>query len=163
MENLITATFRTHVAAQDALQKLEAIGIEDSQISIVATDETRKGFNLETHSKADKGVAGGATAGGIVGAALGAVMAAGTIVIPGLSLVVTGVMAGALAGLAAGATTGGLIGGLIGAGIPEHEATIYEKELKSGAILIAVKAKDMGQKKRVKEALEHTEAYNLAA
>ena len=164
MEHLVTATFKTHLAAEDALRNLELTGVNDSQISIVLTDETRKGgFNLETHSKADEGVAGGATAGGIIGAVLGALMAAGTIVIPGLNLVVTGALVGSLAGLATGATAGGLVGGLIGSGISEHEAKIYEKDVKNGAILIAVKAEDADQKKRVKELFERADAYNLAA
>ncbi len=164
MEHLITATFKTHLEAEGALGNLETAGVNDSQVSVVITDEARRGaFNLETHSKADEGVAGGATAGGIVGAVLGALMAAGTIAIPGLNLVVTGALAGALAGLATGATAGGLLGGLIGAGISEHEAKIYEKDIKNGAILIAVKAKDGDQKKRVKEIFERANPYHLAA
>jgi hypothetical protein len=163
MKHFVTATFETHMAAENALQNLENAGIDDSQVSVVVTDEARGGFNIETHSRADEGVAGGATAGGIVGAVLGSLLAAGTIAVPGLNLVVTGALAGALAGLATGATAGGLLGGLIGAGISEHEAKIYEEDIKNGAILIAVKTQDEAQRKRVKNILEQANPYHLAA
>lgn len=162
--SIVTATFKTRLAAEDALERLDAIGVAPDQISLVVTDATRgKSFNIETHSKVDEGAAGGATAGGIIGAALGAVAAAGVIIVPGLNLVVTGALAGSLAGLATGAVTGGLLGGLIGAGVTEHEAKIYENEIKSGAILMAVDAKSSDQKAEVKDILKQTDAYNLAA
>lgn len=164
MSKLITATFKTRSAAEDALRQLESIGITDKQISLVVTDETRgKTFNIEEGSKADEGAAAGATAGGIIGAAIGALAAAGTIVIPGLNLVVTGALVAGLAGAGAGAATGGLLGALVGAGITEHEAKLYEKEVKTGAILLAVHAKDNDQRDQVKNILKRSDAYNLAA
>ena len=164
MSNFVTATFKTSVAAEDALHRLEAIGINDSQISMITTDSTRgANFNIEAHRQVDQGVAGGATAGGLIGAALGALAIAGTIVVPGLNLVVTGAYVGALAGLATGAVAGGLVGGLIGAGIPEYEAKIYDKEIRSGAILLAVEPRDHAQKDQVKKILQMTDARNLAA
>ncbi|HEY0901696.1 MAG TPA: hypothetical protein VGD95_06190 [Micavibrio sp.] len=164
MSNFVTATFKTRMAAEDALRRLEAIGISDKQISMITTDSTRGAhFNLEQHSQVDQGVAGGATAGGLIGAALGALAVAGTIVVPGLNLIVTGAYVGALAGLATGAVAGGLVGGLIGAGIPEYEAKIYEREIRNGAILIAVDARDSAQKDQIKKCLEMSDAHNLAA
>lgn len=164
MKHLVTAVFKTHIDANSALIQLEQIGVLDKQISIVLTDEARHGnFTLETHSKADEGVALGASAGGLLGAIIGALAAAGTIIVPGLNLVVTGALAGTLAGLVTGATAGGLVGGLIGLGISEHEAKIYEKEIKNGCMLLAVEARDNDQRKRVKEIFEHTNATDLAA
>lgn len=164
MSQFVTATFKTRSAAEDALHRLEAVGISDSQISIITTDSTRgANFNIETHNQVDQGVAGGATAGGLIGAALGALAIAGTIVVPGLNLVVTGAYVGALAGLATGAVAGGLVGGLIGAGIPEYEAKIYDKEIRSGAILLAVEPRDSTQREQVKKILQLTDAHHLAA
>ncbi len=164
MSQYITATFKTRHAAEDALQRLEAVGITDRQISMVTTDSTRgTNFNIEAHKQVDQGVAGGVTAGGLIGAALGALAIAGTIVVPGLNLVVTGAYVGALAGLATGAVAGGLVGGLIGAGIPEYEAKIYDEEIRSGAILLAVEARDDAQRTQVKKILQMTDAHNLAA
>ena len=164
MKQFVTATFRTRLAAEDALRRLEALGVTDSQISMITTDNTRGAhFNLEEHSQVDQGVAGGATAGGLIGAALGALAIAGTIVVPGLNLIVTGAYVGALAGLATGAVAGGLVGGLIGAGIPEYEAKVYEKEIRNGAILIAVEPRDNAQREEIKKSLEMSDAHNLAA
>ncbi len=164
MSNFVTATFKTRLAAEDALHRLETIGISDKQISMITTDNTRgANFNLEQHSQFEEGVAGGATAGGLIGAALGALAVAGTIMVPGLNLVVTGAYVGALAGLATGAVAGGLVGGLIGSGIPEYEAKIYDKEIRDGAILIAVEARDNHQKTEIRKCLEMSEAHHLAA
>lgn len=117
MSQFVTATFKTRSAAEDALHRLEAVGISDSQISIITTDSTRgANFNIETHNQVDQGVAGGATA-----------------------------------------------GGLIGAGIPEYEAKIYDKEIRSGAILLAVEPRDSTQREQVKKILQLTDAHHLAA
>ncbi|MGE4312784.1 MAG: hypothetical protein AB7E85_00760 [Pseudobdellovibrionaceae bacterium] len=165
MTSLVSATFETRMAAEHALRELERIGVSDTQISIVVTDNTRGDhFVMEDHSKADEGFAGGATAGGLIGAVLGAVTTAGTLAIPGLNLVVTGAMVGALAGLATGATTGGLIGALIGAGFNEHEAKIYDEEVRRGSVLMAVKPIDDKQHDRIEEIFKNDDqAYNLAA
>lgn len=164
MKNVVTATFKTRTAAEDALEQLERAGFTPDQISMVVTDETQgKHFNIEEHSKADEGLAAGATAGGLVGAIVAGLASAGAIAIPGLNLVVSGYLISALAGLGAGAAAGGLIGALVGAGIPEHEAKLYESELRSGKILIAV---DAGSRERVADAkavFHNVDAYNVAA
>lgn len=164
MKNLVTATFKTRDDVVNALQRLESIGITDDQISMVVTDETRgQSFNIESHSRVGEGTATGATTGGVIGVVLGAIASAGTIVIPGLNLVVAGALAGSLAGLGAGAAVGGVAGALVGAGLTEHEAKLYEDEIKDGAILLAVHAKDSDQKDLIKDTLEDVECYHLAA
>lgn len=164
MSTLVTATFKTRDTAESALSSLEEIGIKENQISLIVTDETRgNSFNIEEGSKLDEGAAAGATAGGIIGGVLGALGTATAMAIPGLNIVVVGTAVSVLAGLGAGTLTGGFIGALVGAGIPEHEAKIYEDEVKNGAVLLAVKAKDSDQKKKVKAILELEDAYNLAA
>lgn len=161
---MITATFKTRGAAEETLRQLEMIGVTDKQIAMVVTDETRgKTFNIKEGSKMDEGLAGGATAGGIIGAFLGALGTATAIAIPGLNIVVAGAAVSALAGLGAGAAAGGFIGALVGAGIPEHEAKVYEDSLRNGAILLAIDAKDGDQKKQIKQILENQDAYNMAA
>lgn len=55
------------------------------------------------------------------------------------------------------------MGALIGAGIPEHEAKIYENEIKEGGILLAVKPENRDQRNQVKSIFEKADAYNLAA
>ena len=164
MSNLVTATFKTRQAAEHSLRQLETIGITDEQTALIVTDETRgKSFQIKEGTKMDEGAAGGATAGGIIGALVGALGTATAIAIPGLNVVVAGAAISALAGLGAGAATGGLIGALVGAGIPEHEAKLYEDALKEGSILLAIEAEDNDQKDKIKEILEREDAYHLAA
>ena len=164
MTSSIMATFKTRQAAESALVNLEALGITDEQISLVVTDETRGNtFNIEEGSKLDEGAAAGATAGGLVGAIWGALGTATAMTIPGLNIIMVGTAVSAMAGLGAGAAAGGFIGALVGAGIPEHEAKIYENEIKNGAILLAVEPKDSDQKEQVQKVLEREDAYNLAA
>ena len=128
------------------------------------TDETRHNhFKLDEDTKADEGAISGAALGGIAGALLSMLTTAGAMAIPGLNLVVTGPLVAALASLGAGALAGGVVGGLIGAGIPEHEAKLYEKEIRNGGVLLAVQALDDQQKNSIKEALKTTDAYNIAA
>ena len=164
MSRTVTATFKTRQDTEAALRQLETIGITESQIGLVVTDETRgKTFAIENHSKSDQGVAAGATAGGIIGAVLAAVAGAGTLVIPGLNLVVAGTVVAGLAGLGAGATAGGIIGGLIGLGVPEHEAKLHAGDIEAGSILLAVEARDSDQAKQVREILKRSDAMDVAA
>lgn len=160
----VSATFKTRPAAEAALTSLEAIGVTDKQISLVMSDDTRgKSFNMEENSKLPEGAATGAAAGGVVGTIVGALSTATALAIPGINVVVAGGIVSALAGLGAGATAGGLVGAMVGAGIPEHEAKIYEDEIKNGAILVVVDPKDDDQQNVIKDIFEREDAHNLAA
>lgn len=162
--NLITGVFRDRMTAEQAMSSMENAGISHDQISLVMSDEARGNyFDIKESSKVDEGAAAGAGVGGLLGAIAGIAFAAGTIAIPGVNLVVTGALVSALAGLGAGATAGGLIGGLIGAGIPEHEAKVYEEEIKSGNVLVAVKCKDADQKITVQDIFDSFNARQKAA
>lgn len=151
MDN-VTAVFETRQEADTALTRLETIGVTDSQISIIATDEARANhFSVENTTKAEEGASAGAVLGGLAGAIALAVTSAGAVAIPGLNLIVSGYLVSAVAGLGAGAAAGGLLGALVGLGFTEHEAKLYDKAVRSGNILVAVDARDADQKKRVKE------------
>ncbi len=164
MTKKITAIFETSFEMEDALRKLGDIGITDNQIGVVMSDETHgKSFKFENRDKSDEGIAVGATAGGIVTGILAAVAGAGSIVIPGLNLVVAGPIVAGLAGVGVGAAAGGLVGGLIGLGIPEHEAKFYEGKVKAGHILLAIEAKDSDQASQVKKICENSHAVSIAA
>ncbi len=161
---LISAVFSDRYSAEQAITQMETAGVTPDQISLVMTDEARgKHFSLKESSKVDEGAASGAGVGGLLGAVAGLALAAGTIVIPGANLIVTGTLISALAGLGAGATAGGLIGGLIGAGIPEHEAKLYEKEIKGGNVLVAVETENSDQKKSVENIFKNFDAHRHAA
>lgn len=161
MNHMVTATFSSRVAAEDALRRLEAIGIAEDQLGMIVSDSTRgTTFTFEETTKADESAAAGATFGGVVGAVLAGVAGAGTLAIPGLNLVIWGPIVAGLAGLGAGAVTGGLIGMLVGAGIPEYEAKLYEESVKEGGILLVVRTKDKEQRKLVRDLLDEVEAHH---
>jgi len=90
---------------------------------------TAGNFSVNEQSKAPEGATTGGITGGVLGAFIGGLTMAGTLFIPGSSLLVVGPIIGMLTGGAVGGATGGVIGALIGAGIPEHEAKIYHQEL----------------------------------
>jgi hypothetical protein len=160
----VTGIFKSRTSAEQALTQLETIGVTEDQISLIMTDESRGSkFKFVESSKADEGAATGAGLGGLLGTIAGGLMAAGVIAIPGINLVATGALVSALTGLGAGALTGGLVGGLIGAGIPEHEARVYEKEIKSGNVLVAVETKSQDQKKMVEDVFNKANAFRAAA
>ena len=164
MSNRINATFKTSSAAQAVLTELERIGVKESQISAITSDDTRgHSFNIESHTKAAEGTGIGAATGGVIGAILGGLATATALAVPGLNIVVSGALVSTLAGLGAGAATGGLVGGLVGAGITEHEAKLYEDEIKNGAILISVEATNSAQKDEIKDIFDRQDAHNIAA
>jgi hypothetical protein len=153
MENLmdhVSVIFETRLEAMDALNKLEAVGVNESQISLLATDDARgRHFSLVNSTKAEEGATTGATLGGLAGAVIAGIVSAGAVAIPGLNIVVSGYLISALAGLGAGAATGGIVGALVGVGFPEHEAKLYEEEIRSGHFLVSVKPKDGQQKELI--------------
>lgn len=159
-----TGVFANRAEAERAIREFEAAGVRESQISMIMTEDSRtRHFGLKKTSKTDEGVAAGASVGGLLGVIAGVVLSAGTLVIPGLNLIVTGTVVSGLAGLGAGAVSGGLVGGLIGSGVPEHEAKIYEKEIKGGSVLIAVETESAEQKKIVDEIFHKVETHRSAA
>jgi hypothetical protein len=164
MTKVVTSTFKTRQAAEVALQRLENLGIKDSQVSVIVSENTRDtAFNLKRENKGDKGIAWGGVAGGLAGAVLGALLTAGAVAIPAAGIVVSGWLVSGAAGAGAGALTGGFLGGIIGTAIPEYEAELYDGAVKDGAILLAVRAEDADQAKMVKSMLEETDAHDVAA
>ena len=120
---LVTALFKSKIAAESAVDAIMKRGYTRDDISVLMSDATRsKEFALQTRTHAADGLGIGASVGGAVGAVLAAIAAA-------------------LAGAGAGGATGGLIGALIGAGIPEYRAKVYEAGIKGGGILIGVEAR----------------------
>lgn len=164
MSKVITSTFKTREAAEVALRRLENMGINDSQVSVIVSENTREtAFNFKRDNKSDEGIAYGGVTGGLVGAVLGALLTAGAVAIPAAGIVISGWLVAGAAGAGAGALTGGFLGGLIGTAIPEYEAKLYEGAIKDGGILLAVRAENAEQAKMVKTMLEDIDAHNIAA
>jgi len=140
----VTGTFRDRDSAERAYNSIGSRGYSQDDVNLLMSDDTRKRYfsddaKTDLGSKALEGAGAGGAIGGTIGAVLAALAAVGTsIAIPGLGLVIAGPLAAALAGAGAGAATGGLIGALVGAGIPEDRAKLYEKDIKSGGIVMGV-------------------------
>jgi hypothetical protein len=144
-----------------AVDRLHGLGYGRDDISVMMDDKTReRAFSSMVNAKGSEGVAAGATIGGVLGAIVAGLTATGSVAAiagtGGLATpLVVGPLAAALAGLGAGAAGGGIIGGLIGVGIAESRAKQYEKGLREGGILVAVKPKSKEHRTDVRRALEH--------
>src|SRR5687768_14833102 len=162
---LVTALFKSKVAAEAAVDALLKRGFTRDDISVLMSDATRsKEFALQSRTHAADGLGIGAAAGGAVGAVLAAITAVGTtLFLPGLNLVIAGPIAAALAGLGAGGATGGLIGALIGAGIPEYRAKVYEAGIRGGGILLGVEARPEEDTDKLEDLLEDIGAQHVRA
>lgn len=140
----IIEIFKDKESVDKAINVLETRGYTKDEINVIASDVTRdkyfkdgKGVDVET--KTLKGAGAGSAIGLTLGAIIGGVLAVGSVVIPGVGLIVAGPLAAALAGAGAGSLAGGLVGALAGWGIPEAKAKTYEKAIKDGKIVVAVR------------------------
>jgi len=142
---MLIGMFQNRDDAEMAFEDLKDLGYRNEEINLLMSDETRKKYygkdknDLDTSlgNKAAEGAGTGSAIGGVLGAIAGAVAAIGTtLLIPGLGIVIAGPIAAGLAGAGAGGIAGGLIGALVGAGIPEDKASLYEKGIKNGNIVI---------------------------
>jgi uncharacterized protein (TIGR02271 family) len=132
----VVGAFDNRQDAEKAVEELHRAGFRDDQIGF-ATRGAESDIG-EPESKAGEGAAGGLLTGGVIGGILGA-LAAG--LIPGIGPVIAGgILAGVLGGAAVGAAAGGLIGALMGMGVPEEEASYYNREFESGRTIVTVKA-----------------------
>jgi hypothetical protein len=137
----LSGFFDSREEAQDAVHRLEALGVPRSDISLVfRDDEDGRGRTVvtdSTGSHAGEGAGTGSIIGGTLGAILGALAATATsVVIPGVGILIAGPIAGALAGAGAGGLTGGVLGALVGAGIPEETARTYESGIHRGGVVV---------------------------
>ena len=146
---LVTGMFKDKDSADRAYNNLHSRGYTKDDVNLIMSDDARKKHfghevvKTELGTKAMEGAGTGSAIGGTVGAIAGAVAAIGTsLLIPGLGIVVAGPIAAALAGAGAGGLTGGIVGALVGSGIPEERATLYEKGVKDGHIVMGVHARN---------------------
>ena len=148
---MVTGLFPDRHSAEAAYTAAEARGYTANDMNLVMSDDTRKthftgstaGIETELGNKAAEGAGIGGAIGGTIGAIAAAVAAVGTsIALPGLGLVIAGPIAAAIAGAGAGAASGGLIGALMGWNMPEERVKQYEEGMKTGGILMGLRAKD---------------------
>jgi hypothetical protein len=163
MTTIITGLFSNATDAAAAANTLEARGIRQTQISIVAGENiSDDAFAIETHSKLPEGVAIGAGTGGAVGALVAGFTAVGAIATGGAGLLAAGPLVASLAGAGAGAAGGSIIGGGVGLAIPEHEVKHYQDALEKGSVLLGVETEDSDQRDTVEDTFNHFDAEKVS-
>lgn len=139
------SVYYDRASAEDAVARLQQLGYDAGDISVMSRDRERAAeFAEATGTKAPEGTVAGGIIGGALGAIVAGLLATGSIaVIAGTggaaAPLVAGPLAAALAGLGTGAVAGGVIGALVGAGIPEERAQEYSSGIERGGILIGVR------------------------
>ena len=148
----------------DAIDGLKAAGFRQTDISVLFPENLgSKDFAHEKHTKAPEGAVAGGGSGAVLGAALGWLVGAGAVLVPGLEAMhAAGPILGMLGGLGAGVTLGGLTGALVGSGIPEYEAKRYEGRVRKGGILLSVHCDNARWAKTARSILKRTGAGDIA-
>jgi len=136
----LSKAYDTYGQARQVVADLNAAGIPDSNISVVANKYvSAEHDDVEEHS----GAATGAGVGAAVGGTGGLLAGLGIMAIPGVGPVVAaGWLAATLVGALAGAATGGILGALVDAGVSEEDAEVYSEAIRRGGTLVTVRADD---------------------
>ena len=148
----------------DAVEALKASGFRSTDISVLYPENLgSKDFGHERHSKAPEGAVAGGGSGAVIGAALGWLAGAGSMMVPGLEpIAAAGPVMGMLGGMGVGVTLGGLAGGLVGSGIPEYEAKRYEGRVRRGGILLSVHCDNSAWAKTAKRILKKSGGRDIS-
>jgi hypothetical protein len=131
--------------AQMVVSELEAAGIPQDHISLVASEKGRNGATAQPDRVVTPETASGAGAvvGTVVGGGVGLLAGIGALAIPGVGPVVAaGWLVATLTGAGIGAASGGLVGALTGAGVSREEADVYSRGVLAGGSLITVRVSD---------------------
>jgi hypothetical protein len=157
--------FESRLQVEHAVDELKLQGFRNSDISVLMPSKTEsQDFAHEKSTKAPEGAATGATGGLAIGGALGWLVGAGALAIPGIGpFVAAGPIMAAIAGAGIGGAVGGIAGGLVGLGIPEYEAKRYEGIVKNGGLLMSVHVDDSEWSKKAKQILEDTGAKDISS
>ncbi|WP_192257325.1 general stress protein [Mesorhizobium silamurunense] len=159
----VTGLFDNYDDASDAVGELEASGIPNSDISIVANNSTD--WYDKDSSKAAEDAAGGAGVGAVLGGAGGLLTGLGIMTIPGVGPVVAAgwlaaTAVGALGGAVVGGAAGGIVGALTESDVSERDAHVYAEGVRRGGTLVTAKVDDQlaGDARRI---LGQTGSVNL--
>ena len=135
----VVAVYRHHPDAEEAVYRLQRVGIPVQKVSIVGRDFQRREDAQGYYRPGDSthGIAGSeAWRGGLFGLLMGF----GLFVLPVAgTLIVLGPLAGQMATAAAGgAGVGVLLSGLMALGVPRERALKYQARLQAGEFLVLV-------------------------
>jgi hypothetical protein len=158
----ITRLYHDYSSASQAVRALEAAGVPDKDISLVASNAVKsysQGGNVRSDKTSNAGT--GAGIGTAVGGGAGLLAGLGLLAIPGVGPVVAaGWLVATAVGAATGAAAGGLIGGLTGAGISQDDAHVYAEGVRRGGSLVTARVPE-GDKLRVEAILDRHGSINI--
>jgi hypothetical protein len=128
--------------AELAIRGLRDQRFTDDEIGVLMQDRQKQQQLADTTgTKLSVAATTGAIGGGVAGGVIGLLAGVGALAIPGIGpIIASGALASTLAGAGIGAAAGGLIGAQVGMGIPEEDAKFFEQGLRSGGILVTVRA-----------------------
>lgn len=153
----VCGLFERYEDAARALERLNDMGYGRDHISVIAPENMVKDKLTGDFGTAEDTAKSGAVVGGLAGLLVGV----GMIMVPGIGPILgAGALATALGSTAVGAGLGAAAGGLRGAlaemGVPDVEATAYEKGVQKGGILVTV----VTDGQNVQEIKETFKTYN---
>ena len=154
----VVGVFDSFGDADDAAFALQRAGFPPDHISVVRGGGDTPPARSAEDTRASEGTAAGATVGAVIGGAIGLTALALT----GVGLILAaGPIAAALAGALTGGAVGALVGSLAGLGVPTERAQAYEAAVRSGGILVAIKADDGGAAARAADILRDHNARDV--
>jgi len=138
----MVGVFHTRAEATEAMNALRNAGFRDDQIGFaVRTVGDINDLNPDSIPDDVRGSGTGAAGGALTGAIAGGATAA--LMVPAIGPVIAGgIVAAAMLGAAVGAAAGGVLGSLINLDVPEHDARVYEQEMRAGKSVVLVRAGD---------------------
>lgn len=152
MTTTISRLYNSHAEARAAVRDLEAAGVSDGDISIIASNadnwydknNTYPDRDLDGKDDRAEGAATGGGLGAVAGGTAGLLAGLGIIAIPGVGPVVAaGWLVATLTGAVAGSATGGIIGALSQqAGLSQEETEVYAEGLRRGGAIVSARVAD---------------------
>jgi len=163
----VSRLYNSYTEAREAVRNLEAAGLNDNDISIIASnadnwysaDRKADAFpdrDLDGRDDRAEAAGTGAGVGAAAGATAGLLTGLGLMAIPGVGPVVAaGWLVSTLAGATAGAATGGIIGALTQAGISKEDADVYAEGLRRGGAVVSARVAD-GEASRLQALMDRS-------
>jgi hypothetical protein len=137
----VTRLYHRPEDAARVVTELKAHGIDEGDISLVASHREGTMADDPDVTPAARGALTGETIGATIGGGAGLLAGLGILAIPGIGPVIAaGWLVATITGMGAGAAAGSLLGALVGEGLSEELAAQHTEDIKQGAVLISVRA-----------------------
>ena len=156
---IVVGVFEQQSEAEAAVRALEAPGHPSEDVSLVMQ---RPGSPPEIgtgQTKADSGMATGVS----VGAILGGIAGLAALAIPGIGAILAAGPIAAALGAMGGAALGGLVGAFSGLGIPTEEAEAFDRAVRAGGVVVAVRFADRDAEQRASELMRRHQPQKIGS